>query len=98
MLGVDVAIDAADLAPEHALEWNRVGVDDGDVETALSGGRGDLGADPARADHDDRAAAVEPSAERVGVLDGAQVGHAVERCAGIESRRGSAPVASSSRS
>ena len=55
--------------------------DDGDVEAALPGRRGDLGADPAGADDDDRAAAVEPLAQRVGVLDAAQVEHAVERFA-----------------
>ena len=56
-------------------------VDDGDVEPALARRRGDLGADPAGADHDDRAAAVEPLAQRVGILDAAQVEHAVERFA-----------------
>ena len=82
MVGVDVAIDRADLGAEHALERDRERVDDGDVEAALSGGGRDLGADPAGADHDDRAAAVQPLTQKVGVLDGAQVQHAVERCAG----------------
>ena len=82
MVGVDVAVDGADLGAEHALERDRERVDDGDVQAALPGGRGDLGADPAGADHHDRAAAVEPFAQRVGVLDAAQVEHAVERFAG----------------
>ena len=98
LVGVDVPVDGADLGAEHALERDRHGIHDGDVEPALPGGGRDLGADPAGADHDDRAAAVEPCAQRVGILDAAEVEHAVERRAGEERRRGSAPVASSSRS
>ena len=99
VVGVDVAVDRADLGAEHALERDRERVDDGDVEAALARGGGDLGADPAGADHDDRAAAVQPLAQRVGVLD-ACAGRARRRASapGIASRRGSAPVASSSRS
>ena len=82
MVGVDVAIDATDLGAEHALQRDGVRVEHGDVEATLPGRGCDLGADPAGADHDDRAAAVEACAERVGVLDAAQVEHAVERFAG----------------
>ena len=99
VVGVDVAVDGADLGAQHALERDRGRLDDGDLEAALAGRGGDLGADPAGPDDDDRAAAVQPLAQRVGV---------VRRCAGtarrrarrpgIASRRGSAPVASSSRS
>ena len=67
VVGVDVAVDGADLGAEHALERDRERVDDGDLEAALAGRGGDLGADPAGADHDDRAAAVQPLAQRVGV-------------------------------
>ena len=82
VIGVDVAVDAAHLAAQHALQRDRVGGDEGDLESALPRRRGDLGADPAGADHDHRAAAVEPFAQRVGVLDAAQVVHAVELGAG----------------
>ena len=59
---VDVAVDRADLGPEHALERHRVRRDDGDVEAALAGGGGDLGADPAGADDDQPAAGVQAGA------------------------------------
>ena len=36
VVGVDVAIDRADLGAEHALERDRERVDDGDVEAALA--------------------------------------------------------------
>ena len=56
-------------------------------------------ADPACADHDDRAAPVESCPQRVGVVDAAEVHDAVEvGCRESSSRRGSAPVASSKRS
>ena len=38
-----------------------------DVEPALPGGGGDLGADPAGPDHDNRAATVQPFTQSVGV-------------------------------
>ena len=47
------------------------GIEDGDLEATLAGRGSDLGADPPGADHDDRAAAVEPFAQDVGVLDAA---------------------------
>ena len=53
-------------------------VEDRDLEAALARRGGDLGADPAGADDDDRAAAIQAIAQRVGVLDAAQVQHAVE--------------------
>ena len=79
MLGVDVAVDGAHLAAEHALQRDRVRVDDGDVKAALPRRGGELGADPAGADDDDRAAALEPFAQCVGVADAAQVVHAIQR-------------------
>ena len=81
VVGVDVAVDGADLGAQHALERDRGRIDDGDLEAALTGRGGDLGADPAGPDHDDRAAAVQPFAQDVGVLDAAQVEHAVELAA-----------------
>lgn len=65
----------------NGTECGLTRVDDGDVEAALPGRGCDLRADPAGADDDDRAAAIETCAERVGVLDTAQVEHAVERFA-----------------
>ena len=88
MVGVDVAVDGADLGAEHPLERDRGRLDDRDLEAALTRRGGDLGADPARADHDHRAAAVEPLAQGVGVLDAAQVQDAVE-----VARRGSRAAA-----
>jgi hypothetical protein len=80
-LGVDVAVDAAHLAPEHALQRHCGRGDDRDLQSALPRRRRDLRADPPCADHNHRAAAVEPLPERIGVLDGAQVQHAVELAA-----------------
>ena len=51
---MDVAVDRADLGAEHALQRHRGRRDQGDLETSLACGRGDLGADPARADDDER--------------------------------------------
>ena len=82
LLDVDVAIDAAHLAAQHPLQRDRVGGDNGDLQSALPRGGGDLGADPAGSDDDDRAAAVEPFAQHVRVIDGAQVVNAVELGAG----------------
>ena len=82
VVGVDVAVDGADLGAEHALERDCDRIEDGDLKAALTSRGSDLGADPARADHDDRAAAVQPFAQGVGVLDAAQVEDAVEVAAG----------------
>ena len=78
MIGVDVAVDGADLLAEHALERHRCRLDDGHVEAALAGGGGNLGADPAGADDHHRAAAVESLAQGVGVTDAAQVEDTLE--------------------
>ena len=78
MIGVDVAVDGADLLAEHALQRYRCRLDDGHVEAALAGGGGNLGTDPAGADDDHRAAAVESLAQGVGVTDAAQVEDTVE--------------------
>ena len=82
VVGVDVAVNGAQLGAQHPLQRNRRGLDDGHVEPALARRSGDLGADPSRSDHDDRAAAVQPRAQRVGVLDAAQVQHALQLAAG----------------
>ena len=76
---VDVAVDGAHLGAEHALERDGEGVDDRDLEAALARRGGDLGADPAGPDHDDRAAAVQSTrAAR----------RSRRRCAGRARRRG----------
>ena len=69
--GVDVTVDGAHLDAQHALQGDLVRVDESDLEAALAGRGSDLGADPPGADHDDRATAVEPFAQDVGVLDAA---------------------------
>ena len=60
--GVNIAVDGADLGPEHPLERDCDRIEDGDLEASLTSRGRDLGADPARADHHQRAAAVEPFA------------------------------------
>jgi hypothetical protein len=62
---VDVAVDGPDVGPEDALERDGRRVDDGHVEAALARGCGHLGADPARAYHHDRAAAIDPLAQDI---------------------------------
>ena len=79
---MDVAVDRADFAAEYAFERDGHRIQDGDLEAALAGRGGDLGADPAGADHHDRAAAIQSLAQRVGILDAAQVQDAVEVRAG----------------
>ena len=78
VVGMDVAVDGAHLGPEHPLERDREGIQDGDLEAALTGGSGYLGADPAGSDHNHRATTVQPFAQGVRVLDAAQVQDAVE--------------------
>ena len=74
------------MAPTSAPSTRSSGtvrrIEDGDLEAALTGGGGYLGADPAGSDHDDRATAVQPFAQGVRVLDAAQVEHAVELASG----------------
>ena len=60
-------------APITRSSGTEAGLDDRDLEAALAGRGRDLGADPAGPDHDDRATAVQPLAQGVGVLDAAQV-------------------------
>ena len=78
VVGVDVAVDGADLGAQHPLERDRGGLHDRDVGAALPGRGGHLAADPAGADHDHRAAGGEPLAQGVGVLDAAEVEDAVQ--------------------
>ena len=82
MVGVDVAVDGADLDAQHALEWDAQRIQHGHVKPALPGRGGNLGADPPGPDHDHRPAAVEPFAQRIGVLDAAQIQNAVQLSAG----------------
>ena len=86
VLDVDVAVDAAELRAQDALERHRRRLDRRVTSSAaLARGRRDLGADPARADDHHRAAAVDPLAQRVGVVERAQVVDAVESAPGIGS-------------
>ena len=82
LVGVHVAVHGAQLGAEHPLERHRDLIDERDLQPALAGGGGDLGPDPAGADHDNRPAAVEPRAERVGVRHRAQGEHALQIGAG----------------
>ena len=91
VVGVDVAVDPADLVAEHALQRDTQRIEHGHLEAPLSRRSGDLGADPPGADDDDVAAAVQPLAQRVGVLDAAQIQDPVKFAAGdLETSRLSA--------
>src|SRR3954451_2350487 len=76
MVAVHVAVDGANLCAKHTFEGHRERVDDGDLEPALTCGGRDLGTDPAGADDDDLAPAVQSLTQGVGVPDGTQVEHA----------------------
>ena len=82
VVAMQVAVDRADLVPEHALERHRLGRDDGDVQAALPGRGGDLRPDPAGADDDQPAARVEALAQRVAVGERPQQWTPVEVGAG----------------
>ena len=64
VVGVQVAVDGADLGAEHPLQGHRARVDHGDVAAELAGGGRDLGADPAGTDHDDVGGVPQSSAVR----------------------------------
>src|SRR5439155_4444821 len=81
VVAADVAVDGSDRAAQDPLERYGSRLDDRDVESPLPGGGGDFGADPARADDNHAAAAVQALAQDIGVLDAAQIQHAVERAA-----------------
>ena len=82
VVAVQVAVDGADLGAEHALQRHRHRVDHRHVGAALARGGGELGADPAGADHDHPAVGVEALAQGVAVGERAQVVDAVEVGAG----------------
>ena len=86
VLAVEVAVDRADLEPEHALERHRLRRDDGHVHAALTSRGGDLGPDPAGADDDEPAAGLQTRPQRVAVGERAQEVHAVELRAGDAQR------------
>ncbi len=80
MVGVHVAVEGAQLGPQHALERDRGRLDDGDLEAALARGGCYLGSDPAGPDDDDTAAVIHALAQRVGIPDATQVEDSVEVC------------------
>jgi hypothetical protein len=82
MVRVDIAVDRPDFGPEHSLERDAERVNQRHVEAALARRGSNLGADPPGADYHHPAASVEPCAERVRVLDAAQVENAFELGAG----------------
>ena len=67
-----------DLLPHDAEQRRGLRLDDGDRAARVTGGRGDLEADPAGADDDDAGALAEARLERLGLLHLAQVEHPVE--------------------
>ena len=78
MVAVHVAIEGADLCAEDALVGQRERIDDRDVEAALARRGRELAADPSGAHDDDPATAVQTLAQRVAVLQRAQVMDAAE--------------------
>ena len=72
----------ADLAAERGQQRKLRHFDDRDVDAAVSGTGGDLEADPSAADDGQRTTFGQCRIQRVGVVDGAQVVHAVGVCAG----------------
>jgi hypothetical protein len=78
VIGVDIAIDGADLGAQHPLERDGCRVDHRHLEATLPRRGGDLGADPACPDHHYRSALPKPLAQGVGVLDAPQIQHAVQ--------------------
>ncbi len=82
VVGVDVAVDRAELGPEHSRQRQLVHLHHRHLAAALARRRGDLGADPARADRHQPPALVDALADRLGVGDRAQRQHAVEIGAG----------------
>jgi hypothetical protein len=82
VVGVNVAVDRADIDAQHTFERDGHRIEDGDFQAALACRGRDLGTDPAGADDHDCAAAAEALAQRVGVRDASQVEHAVQISAG----------------
>ncbi len=82
VVGVQVAVDRADLDAEHPLERHGQRIDEGDLDAELAGRGRDLGADPSRADDHDAAGVREALAQRLRVGERAQRDHAVEGRAG----------------
>ena len=78
VLGVHVAVEGADLCAEDALVGQRERIDDRDLEAALARRGRELAADPAGADDHDPATGLQALAQRVAVLQRAQVMDAVE--------------------
>ena len=75
---MEVRKEVTELEPEYPLERRSGLLDHHYFETLLAGGGRHLGADPPAADHDYPAAALEPLADAVGVLEVTEVQHALE--------------------
>ena len=76
VLGMEVAIDGPDLDPENALEQHGAGCDDRDRQAELAERRRGFRSDPAAADDHGALGAGGGVADRLGILQGAQVVHA----------------------
>jgi hypothetical protein len=72
----------ADFAAEGGQQRKLRHFDDGDVDAAIAGAGGNLETDPSAADDGQRRTFGKRRIQRVGVVDGAQVVHAVGVCAG----------------
>ena len=95
---VHVAVEGADLCAEDALVGQRERIDDRDIEAALARGGRELAADPAGADDHHPATSPQALAQRIAVLQRAQVMDADELgardrdSAGLGARRQQQPV------
>ena len=97
--GVQLGIDRADLASEHMLERNCAALDERDLEALLSRGSGHLGANPTGSDDREPGAGLQaPAQRRRSPPACAGTWMPSSSAPGTVSRRGRAPVASSSRS
>ena len=77
MFAVERGEHLADLAAERGHQRKLRHFDDRDADAAVSGTRGDLEADPPGANDGQRGTFGQCGIQRIGVVDGAQVVHAV---------------------
>ena len=95
---MEVREEPAEPRADDALERGGGLLDDRDLGAEAARGRGHLAADPARADDHEPAAVADGGAQGVGVGDRPQDVDASPSAPSIGGRRGTAPVAISSRS
>ena len=78
VLEMDVAVDRPDVRAEHPLQRHRSGLDHRHLGAPLARRGGELGSDPACADHDHAAGGIETFAQGVAVGERPQIVHAAQ--------------------